>query len=194
MEEELGLIVNQEKSRVAPIKKITFLRFQILGGKIRVSNQVRIRFKDRIRELTPRNNPLSMVQVLNKYLRGWVGYFGIQEFKYLFRDLDAWIRCRLRSMQLKKWKKPEKFQRIMILASSVGWGRGYVCGGEVQGSLLHVLCLRHLYIRIHRTMTRNSYSIPSCNVPHRDVGNAGSVRNMNRPDMRRHKRAIYPIA
>ncbi len=48
------------------------------------------------------------------YLRGWVGYFGIQEFKYLFRDLDAWIRSRLRSMQLKKWKKPGKFQRIMI--------------------------------------------------------------------------------
>ena len=32
----------------------------------------------------------------------------------IFRDLDAWIRSRLRSMQLKKWKKPEKFQRAMI--------------------------------------------------------------------------------
>ena len=63
--------------------------------------------------------PLSMYHViheLNKYLRGWVGYFGIQEFKYLFRDLDAWIRSRLRSTQLKKWKKPKTFQRIMIRA------------------------------------------------------------------------------
>lgn len=119
LEEELGLTVNQDKSRVAPIKEITFLGFQILRGKIRVSNKARERFKDRVRELTRRNNPLSMYQViqeLNKYLRGWVGYFGIQEFKYLFRDLDAWIRSRLRSMQLKKWKKPRKFQRIMIKA------------------------------------------------------------------------------
>ena len=119
LEEELGLIVNREKSRVASIKEITFLGFQILRGKIRVSNKARKRFKDRVRELTRRNNPLSMYQViqeLNKYLRGWVGYFGIQEFKYLFRDLDAWIRSRLRSMQLKKWKKPKKFQRIMIKA------------------------------------------------------------------------------
>ncbi|WP_260296019.1 group II intron reverse transcriptase/maturase [Sedimenticola hydrogenitrophicus] len=119
LEEVLGLPVNREKSRVAPIKEITFLGFQILMGKIRVSNQAQTRFKYRVRELTHRNNPLSMYQViqeLNKYLRGWVGYFGVHEFKYLFRDLDAWIRSRLRSIQLKKWKKPGKFQRIMIRA------------------------------------------------------------------------------
>jgi RNA-directed DNA polymerase len=119
LEEELGLTVNPEKSRVAPIKEITFLGFQILRGKIRVSNQARLRFQDRVRELTRRNNPLSMYHVIHElslYLRGWVGYFGIQEFKYLFRDLDAWIRSRLRSTQLKKWKNPRKFQRIMIKA------------------------------------------------------------------------------
>ena len=119
LEEELGLLVNRGKSRVAPIKEVTFLGFQILRGKIRVSTKAQARFKARVRELTRRNNPLSMYQVireLNKYLRGWVGYFGIQEFKYLFRDLDAWIRSRLRSTQLKKWKKPKKFQRIMFMA------------------------------------------------------------------------------
>ena len=117
LEEALGLLVNREKSRVAPIKEITFLGFQLLRNKIRVSNQARIRFKTKIRELTRRNNPLSMHRViheLNQYLRGWIGYFRIQEFRYLFRDLDAWIRSRLRSMQLKKWKKPKKFQRMMI--------------------------------------------------------------------------------
>ncbi len=119
LEQELVLIVNQEKSGVAPIHKVTFLGFQLLRGKIRVSNKARIRFKDRVRALTRRNNPLSMYQViheLNLYLRGWVGYFGIQEFRYLFRDFDAWIRSRLRSTQLKKWKNPRKFQRTMINA------------------------------------------------------------------------------
>ena len=119
LEEGLGLPVNREKSRVAPIKDITFLGFQLLRGKIRVSTAAQRRFKDRVRVLTRRNNPLSMYQViheLSKYLRGWVGYFGIQEFKYLFRNLDAWISSRLRSTQLKKWKKPGKFQRIMIKA------------------------------------------------------------------------------
>ena len=108
LEEDLNLPVNKEKSQVALIKDVTFLGFKILRGKIRISDKARVKFKNRVRELTVRNNPLSMYQViheLNNYLRGWVGYFGIQEFKYLFRNLDAWIRSRLRSTQLKKWKK-----------------------------------------------------------------------------------------
>jgi len=117
LEEELNLPVNKEKSGVLEVKNAPFLGFQILRGKIRVSNKSRVKFKDKIRELTRRNNPLSMhqnIEELNKYLQGWVAYFGIQQFKKLFGDLDGWIRSRLRSMQLKKWKNPHKFQRIMI--------------------------------------------------------------------------------
>jgi RNA-directed DNA polymerase len=119
LEEELNLPVNREKSEVSQTKDVPFLGFQILRGKIRVSNKARVKFKDKIRKLTRRNNSQSMfqnIQELNKYLQGWVAYFGIQEFKILFRDLDGWIRSRLRSMQLKKWKNPRKFQRIMIKA------------------------------------------------------------------------------
>jgi hypothetical protein len=104
---------------VALIKDVTFLGFQILRGKIRVSNKARRKFKDKVRELTRRNNPLSMFQVieeLNVCLRGWVSYSRIQEFRTLFRNLDGWIRSRLRSMQLKKCKNPRKFQRMMIRA------------------------------------------------------------------------------
>ena len=119
LENNLNLPVNKEKSQVALVKNVPFLGFQILREKIRVSNKARLKFKDKVRELTRRNNPLSMHQViqeLNVYLRGWVGYFRIQEFRILFRDLDGWIRSRIRSMQLKKWKKPRKFQRMMIRA------------------------------------------------------------------------------
>jgi RNA-directed DNA polymerase len=119
LEAELNLPVNSEKSQVSQVKKAPFLGFQILRGKIRVSNKARIKFKQRIRELTRRNNPLSMYQIiqdLNEYLRGWLSYFRLQEFHIAFRNLDGWIRSRLRSMQLKKWKKPGKFQRAMIKA------------------------------------------------------------------------------
>jgi group II intron reverse transcriptase/maturase len=117
LERDLCLPVNREKSGVAKVKDVVFLGFQILRGKIRVSDKARAKFKDRVRELTRRNNPLSMyqaIQDLNEYLRGWVSYFRVQEFKKLFTELDAWIRSRLRSMQLKKWKKPKKFQRMMV--------------------------------------------------------------------------------
>jgi RNA-directed DNA polymerase len=119
LEQNRGLPVNRDKSQVALVKDVEFLGFQILAGKIRISTQARKRFKDQVRRLTPRNNGQSMYQIihdLNAYLRGWVGYYRIQEFLRVFRELDEFIRSRLRSMQLKKWKKPRKFQRMMIRA------------------------------------------------------------------------------
>jgi len=119
LEETLGLPVNRDKSQVAPTKYVEFLGFQILRGKIRISTKARQRFKDRVRELTRRNNGLSTAQIirdLSQYLRGWVEYFRLQEFRQVLKELDQFTRSRLRSMQLKKWKKPKKFQRIMIRA------------------------------------------------------------------------------
>jgi RNA-directed DNA polymerase len=119
LETELGLPVNRDKSEVSPIIGVEFLGFQILRNKIRVSGKSREKFKRKVRELTARNNGWSMGQViqrLNLYLRGWGQYFRVQQFKKLFGELDEWIRSRLRSMQLAKWKNPMKFQRIMIAA------------------------------------------------------------------------------
>jgi group II intron reverse transcriptase/maturase len=119
LEETLKLPVNADKSQVALVKHIEFLGFQVRQGKIGVGKTARQRFKDRVRDISPRNNGKSMgenIQQLNAYIRGWVEYFRIQQFKTLFKSLDGFIRSRLRSMQLKKWKKPKKFQRIMIRA------------------------------------------------------------------------------
>ena len=119
LEATLGLPVNRDKSQVAPAKDVEFLGFQILRGKLRISTKARQRFKHQVRELTRRNNGLSMIAVirdLSEYLGGWVNYFRIQEFRKVFGELDTFIRNRLRSMQLKKWKKPKKFQRMMIRA------------------------------------------------------------------------------
>ena len=117
IERELGLRVNKEKSKVAETWKAEFLGFQILGSKIKISKKSVKRLKEKIRNVTKRNNPVSMKQIveeMNKYLRGWMGYYQVQEYKRVLQELDWFIRSRLRSMQLKKWKKPRKFQRIMI--------------------------------------------------------------------------------
>lgn len=118
LEEVLELPVNKEKSRVAKFKEITFLGIQI-KTKIHISGKAMDKFKRRVKRSTHRNNPLSMYRIiveLNKYLRGWVNYFRIQEMSKVFVEIDRWIRSRLRIMQLRKWKKPRKFQRVMIKA------------------------------------------------------------------------------
>ena len=119
LEGTLALPVNQEKSEVAKFKDITFLGIRISGRRIKISDEAISKFKRKVRLLTRRNNPLSMHQIiteLGRYLRGWVNYFRIQQMAGILAELDVWIRHRLRAMQLKKWKKPKKFQRVMIKA------------------------------------------------------------------------------
>ncbi len=124
LEDVLGLPVNRDKSGVAKMAEVTFLGFRIFRHKIQISPESIEKFKRQVRELTHRNNPLSMysaIQKLSEYLQGWVAYFRVQQFKELFERIDPWIRARLRSMQLAKWKKPGKFQRAMIAAGFPAW-------------------------------------------------------------------------
>ena len=42
---------------------------------------------------------------LSGYLRGWKGYFQLAATLGVFRELDEWIRHRLRAMHLAHWKR-----------------------------------------------------------------------------------------
>jgi hypothetical protein len=42
---------------------------------------------------------------LRSYLVGWKEYFRLADTPRIFRDLDKWIRHRLRAIHLKHWKR-----------------------------------------------------------------------------------------
>ena len=135
LEEELGLTVNREKSHVAPIKDIAFLGFQILAGKIRVSNKAHSRFKQRVRELTRRTKGKSLeqvIEVLARYLNGWKGYFGFCEARSVLKHLDAWIRRRLRAYLWKQWKRSKvRYRRLRALG--LGHELAWMTAGSNRG-------------------------------------------------------------
>ena len=108
---KLKLVVNRQKSSVRSTDGVEFLGFQFTGygGQIRVSPKNLRKFKDRVRELTRRTRGVSMRQrfiELKRYFQGWVGYFRTTPIKSLFRDLDKWVRRRIRSCYWKQWKNP----------------------------------------------------------------------------------------
>ncbi|ENU4864963.1 group II intron maturase-specific domain-containing protein [Escherichia coli] len=74
------------------------------------------RFKTRIRELTGRNTGKSLEQLiepLKRYLTGWKSYYGLNQWQTLMRDLNRWIRRRLRSVLWKQWKNGQQaLQRV----------------------------------------------------------------------------------
>lgn len=109
---KLKLRINETKSAVADVKGRKFLGFRFLnwsGGEVRcaVASKALERFKHRVRELTCRTAGRSMDQVVQRlraFLLGWRAYFSLAQFPGLWRELDRWIRHRLRALQLKHWK------------------------------------------------------------------------------------------
>ena len=109
---KLHLKVNESKTAVGPAFGRKFLGYCFWQGsnntvKIAVAPKALETFKHRIREITCRSGGRSLEQVagqLRLYLPGWKSYFHLAQTPRTFRDLDSWIRHRLRAVQLKHWK------------------------------------------------------------------------------------------
>ena len=109
----LHLTVNETKSAVASVFGRKFLGYAFWvapGGvvKRRVANKAIKTFKDRIRELTPRVTGRSLRAVterLRSFVLGWKAYFRLAQTPRVWRELDEWMRHRLRAIQLKQWKR-----------------------------------------------------------------------------------------
>jgi len=109
----LRLRINEAKSAVARPQDRKFLGYSFWyakGGEVRrrIALKALAAMKDRVRRITARNGGRSMGSVfaeLRGYLVGWKQYFRLAQTPGVFRKLDAWIRRRLRMLQLKQWKR-----------------------------------------------------------------------------------------
>lgn len=111
LSQKLKLKVNESKSAVARPSQRKFLGFSFTSGekvRRRIAPKAILRFKERIRELTRRTRGLSIERItgdLRRYLIGWRGYFGFCETPSVMRDLEGWMRRRLRCFLWKQWKR-----------------------------------------------------------------------------------------
>jgi RNA-directed DNA polymerase len=108
---KLKLKVNEEKSAVGKTGERKFLGFRFTNGKQlkrAIAPQALVRFRKRVGELTRRTRGVSlerMVSQLTPYLTGWRNYFGFCQTPSVLRDLDSWVRRRLRCAVWKGWKR-----------------------------------------------------------------------------------------
>lgn len=51
---------------------------------------------------------------LGRYLRGWKAYFGLAQTPRVWRELDEWLRHRLRAIQLKQWRHGPTIHRELL--------------------------------------------------------------------------------
>ena len=122
LEKRLRLKVNEQKSAVGKPSERKFLGFSFTtkaSVRRKISAQALARFKVRVRELTRRGRALGvMMMELNRYLRGWLGYYGHTECPSQLQELDGWIRRRLRRYIWRAWQRPKRRYR-MLRASGV---------------------------------------------------------------------------
>jgi RNA-directed DNA polymerase len=107
IEKKLKLKVNRGKSGVRHCSDVKFLGYTVMsGGEIRVANKPIDRLKDKIREITRRNRGISfelVIRELNQVITGWTNYYRLANaWLSTFKELDAWIRRKLRCYRLKQ--------------------------------------------------------------------------------------------
>lgn len=115
----LKLQINEAKSAVGSAFGRKFLGYELWVAKGKevkcaVAHKALDNFKARIRQLTRRSGGRGMAQVVQKlrsYLLGWKAYFGMAQTPRVWRELDEWLRHRLRAIQLRHWKRPKAIYR-----------------------------------------------------------------------------------
>jgi group II intron reverse transcriptase/maturase len=118
----LRLRVNEAKSALANPRDRKFLGYSFwyaAGGSVkpRVAAKPLAKLKQRVREMTSRVRGRSMKSIateLRTYLRGWKNYFRLAETPSVFRNIDKWIRHRLRAVQLKQWRHGKTVYRELV--------------------------------------------------------------------------------
>jgi RNA-directed DNA polymerase len=103
---QLGLQLSAEKTRITTYGQgYSFLGFVIASRSKRMRPKSQEKFKDKVREWTVRSHNLdaALIVKLNRVIRGTANYFAPRwsTNRSRFRDLDAWIRRRLRCLKYK---------------------------------------------------------------------------------------------
>ena len=104
---DMELEDSPEKTKIRHFSQgFDFLGFTIKTNSVKIRTKSMEKFKDSIREITTRSHNLEkeVIEKLNRVIRGTVNYFGttFSTMKTTFRELDKWVRKRIRCMKYKR--------------------------------------------------------------------------------------------
>ncbi|MCI9847030.1 group II intron reverse transcriptase/maturase [Flavobacterium pectinovorum] len=126
LKKKLKLTVNTEKSGIRRPVNFTILGFGFVptyrkGSKndyqLVVAEKAWKKLKERLKGITRKTAPAKFEQRIAKIKevqRGWLNYFRGASIMGKLRDLDGWLRNRLRYCIWHDWKKPERKRKNLI--------------------------------------------------------------------------------
>lgn len=151
IEGKLKLQINQEKTKICTPLKFTILghgfvsryekgvkgQYQLITGQ-KAYNKL----KQRIKEITKKTRPIkfdTMIDELNSFIRGWVNYYKQSSMWAKLREVEGWIKSRIRYFIWKQWKKPDRRMRAYIqlgrnAEDAYAWSRSRLGGWHIAQS------------------------------------------------------------
>ena len=144
LRDKLKLTINREKSGISRPVNFTILGFGFVPSFVKgekgryqlvVSKKSWSKLKEKLKTITRKTTPMSFderVQKLNEVQRGWVNNFRMASILAKLKDVDGWIRNRLRYCIWHHWKKPEKKRRSLIRLG-VELGKAYAYSRSRMG-------------------------------------------------------------
>jgi group II intron reverse transcriptase/maturase len=128
LEKRLKLKVNPKKSQVDRASRVKFLGFSFYkrNGEVLIciAKRSKERFAEKLRRLTKRTRSGKLedvIQEINRYTMGWIGYYRLANTPSVYVDMDSWIHRRLRQMVWKRWKRGTTRYRELVKMGIPRW-------------------------------------------------------------------------
>ena len=123
LQEKLHLPINEEKSGIRTPDEFTILGYSFERSKgtidYRLTASVKSRkaLKEKLKEVTRKTIPYTFdirMSKIKEIQGGWVQYFRLAKIRWYLKDLDSWVRSRLRYCIWHFWKKPKRRCKSLI--------------------------------------------------------------------------------
>lgn len=151
LKERLKLPINREKSGIRKPVQFALLGHKFVptykkGEKGRyqvvVVDSKWKTLKEELKAVTRKTAPLSFntrIDRLKEIQRGWINYFRMASMQAKLKEIDSWVRNRLRYCIWEDWKKPDRRRRNLIRlgihnGQAYAWSRTRMGGWAVAQS------------------------------------------------------------
>lgn len=149
IEGKLKLVVNREKSQVAPTNKVKFLGMTIVAMTIAISVASINRAMTKVEELTPRGTSHRLEQTIeqiNEWYVGWANYHSMTQYPAQLRKIEAHIRRRLRARLVSHYKtRRSLFRKLVARGVKRGLAGKQVFSNRRRWALSHTKAVEMAY-------------------------------------------------
>ncbi len=185
LKNKLKLPINREKSGIRKPVQFEILGYKFVPtyekgtkGKYQmvVSDKSWEKLKQNLKSITRKTTPRSLSEriiELKEVQRGWVNYFRMASIHGKLKDLDSWVRNRLRYCIWHDWKKLERRRKNLIRLGvdhghAYAWSRTRMGGWAVAQSpiLITTITMERLRKRGYEPMLEHYFKVsPQFNEP-----------------------------